>query len=48
LKNTGAAILELDYLDESTIEKAAAEYGDRPLDILVNVGGLSFPLLPIR
>ncbi|KAI1156112.1 hypothetical protein F4825DRAFT_446849 [Nemania diffusa] len=40
LKRTKAKVLELDYLDENTIEKAAAEYGDRPLDILVNVGGL--------
>ncbi|KAI0451936.1 hypothetical protein F5B21DRAFT_506710 [Xylaria acuta] len=40
LRKTGAKVLELDYLDESTIKKAAADYGDRPLDILVNVGGL--------
>ncbi|KAI0097555.1 hypothetical protein GGR51DRAFT_466394 [Nemania sp. FL0031] len=40
LKNTGAEILELDYLDENTIEKAVIDYGDKPLDILVNVGGL--------
>ncbi|KAF2969162.1 hypothetical protein GQX73_g4406 [Xylaria multiplex] len=40
LKGTGAKILELDYLDENTIKKAAADYGDQPLDILVNVGGL--------
>ncbi|KAI0857667.1 hypothetical protein F4860DRAFT_488522 [Xylaria cubensis] len=40
LMKTGAKVLELDYLDESTIKQAAADYGDRPLDILVNVGGL--------
>ncbi|GAW19501.1 hypothetical protein ANO14919_089880 [Xylariales sp. No.14919] len=40
LKRTGARVLELDYLDENTIEKAAADYGDLPLDVLVNVGGL--------
>ncbi|RYC54948.1 hypothetical protein CHU98_g11257 [Xylaria longipes] len=40
LKQTGAKVLELDYLDESSIEKAAADFGDQPLDILVNVGGL--------
>lgn len=40
LEKTGAKILELDYLDEATIEKAAAAYGDRALDMLVNLGGL--------
>ncbi|KAI8955725.1 hypothetical protein F4801DRAFT_277291 [Xylaria longipes] len=46
LKQTGAKVLELDYLDESSIEKAAADFGDQPLDILVNVGGLalSYPI----
>jgi short-subunit dehydrogenase len=41
LEKTGAKILELDYLDESTIEKAAVAYGSKPLDFLINVGGLS-------
>ncbi|KAJ5721324.1 uncharacterized protein N7483_009258 [Penicillium malachiteum] len=40
LEETGAKILEMDFLDESTIEHAAREYGDQPLDVLVNVGGL--------
>ncbi|EAQ87839.1 predicted protein [Chaetomium globosum CBS 148.51] len=39
-EKTGAKILELDYLDEETIEKAAAAYGDKPLDMLVDLGGL--------
>ncbi|KAM0424834.1 hypothetical protein ACHAPT_009890 [Fusarium lateritium] len=39
LQATGATILEIDYLDESTIEKASQAYGDGPLDILINVGG---------
>ncbi|KAK0715395.1 hypothetical protein B0H67DRAFT_580621 [Lasiosphaeris hirsuta] len=42
LEKTGAKILELDYLDESTIERAAARYSiNKPLDMLINVGGLS-------
>ncbi|TPX09382.1 uncharacterized protein E0L32_009426 [Thyridium curvatum] len=40
LKATGARILKIDYLDEGTIKTAAQEYGDEPLDLLVNVGGL--------
>ncbi|KAJ8132812.1 hypothetical protein O1611_g807 [Lasiodiplodia mahajangana] len=40
LRSTGAKILELDYLDEASIKKAAVDYGDESLDILVNVGGL--------
>ncbi|VUC27225.1 unnamed protein product [Clonostachys rosea] len=38
-KMTGANILEIDFLDEETIRKAAEQYGDKPLDILINVGG---------
>ncbi|KAM7182754.1 NAD(P)-binding protein [Rhypophila sp. PSN 637] len=41
LENTGARIVEIDYLDEGTIERAAAAWGDKPLDILINLGGLS-------
>ncbi|KAK3364325.1 hypothetical protein B0T25DRAFT_576602 [Lasiosphaeria hispida] len=41
LEKTGVKVLEIDYLDEDTIEKAAAAYGDKPLDMLINVGGLS-------
>lgn len=41
LKKTGADILEIDYLDEDTIKRAAVAYGGKPLDILVNVGGKS-------
>lgn len=40
LKQTGAAILELDYLDERTIKAAAEAYGSSPLDLLINVGAL--------
>ncbi|CAI7626206.1 unnamed protein product [Penicillium bialowiezense] len=40
LEGTGARVLEIDFLDESTIENAARECGDQPLDVLVNVGGL--------
>ncbi|KAI1122333.1 hypothetical protein F5Y10DRAFT_281771 [Nemania abortiva] len=40
LEGTGAEVLQLDYLDENTIKKAAIDYGDRPLDILINVGGV--------
>ncbi|KAH6612293.1 hypothetical protein B0J18DRAFT_474119 [Chaetomium sp. MPI-SDFR-AT-0129] len=36
LEKTGARILEIDYLDESTIEKAAIAYGNKPLDLLIN------------
>lgn len=39
LAATGATILDLDYLDESTITKAAAAYGDEALDVLVNCAG---------
>ncbi len=39
LKETCAKILEIDYLDEKSIEKAAEAYGDKALDILINVGG---------
>lgn len=39
LKQTGANILEVDYLDEDTIRRAALAYGDKALDILINVGG---------
>ncbi|OAL53779.1 NAD(P)-binding protein [Pyrenochaeta sp. DS3sAY3a] len=38
---TGADILEIDTLDESSIEKAAKDFGDKPLDLLLNLGGLS-------
>lgn len=42
LEKAGVKLLELDYLDEATISRAAALYGaDRPLDLLINVGGLS-------
>lgn len=44
LEETGARILEIDFLDESTIERAAREYGDQPLDVLVNVGGRRTPV----
>jgi short-subunit dehydrogenase len=40
LEATGAKILEVDFVDESTILKAAQEYGSGPLDVLINCGGL--------
>ncbi|KAM0215442.1 hypothetical protein ACHAPA_004174 [Fusarium lateritium] len=40
LKEIGAEILEINYLAEDTIKNAAEAYGDKPLDILINVGGL--------
>ena len=39
LKNTGAGILYVDYTNEASIEQAAREFGDGPLDCLVNSGG---------
>lgn len=39
LRRTGANILEVDYLNEDTIQRAALAYGDKRLDILINVGG---------
>jgi hypothetical protein len=44
LEATGATILEIDFLDESTIEAAAKQYGDKPLDVLINVGGMKQPI----
>ncbi|KAK4141375.1 NAD(P)-binding protein [Dichotomopilus funicola] len=40
LEKTGARILEIDYLDESTIEKAAIAYGNKPLDLLINTNDM--------
>ncbi|GES60664.1 short-chain dehydrogenase [Aspergillus terreus] len=41
LEATGATIFDLDYLDEDSIAAAAQKYGnDRPLDVLVNCGGI--------
>ncbi|KAJ8128272.1 hypothetical protein O1611_g5364 [Lasiodiplodia mahajangana] len=40
LKQTGAAILSLDLLDENSIKAAVAEYGPGPLDVLVNCAGI--------
>ncbi|KAK9439900.1 hypothetical protein VB005_04517 [Metarhizium brunneum] len=39
LEETGATILELDFLDEKSIASAARAYGNKPLDVLINVGG---------
>ncbi|MCJ1248270.1 hypothetical protein MMC30_005487 [Trapelia coarctata] len=41
LKATGARILEVDYVNESTIVKAAKEYGTGELDCLINCAGVS-------
>ena len=40
LTATGANILEIDFLNETSIVRAAEAYGDKPLDVLLNVGGL--------
>ncbi|EFY90702.1 Short-chain dehydrogenase/reductase SDR [Metarhizium acridum CQMa 102] len=32
--------LELDFLDENSISSAARAYGNKPLDVVINVGGL--------
>ncbi|KAL1874473.1 hypothetical protein Daus18300_003491 [Diaporthe australafricana] len=36
LKQIGVNFLEMDNLDEASVRQAASDYGDRPLDILVN------------
>lgn len=41
LEATGARILEMDFRDEASIQKAAANYGEAPLDCLVNCAGKS-------
>ncbi|KUJ16431.1 NAD(P)-binding protein [Mollisia scopiformis] len=41
LEATGAKILEIEFLVESSIIRATKEYGDKPIDVLLNVGGLS-------
>ncbi|KAG2418472.1 hypothetical protein HFD88_001573 [Aspergillus terreus] len=41
LEATGATIFDLDYLEEDSIAAAAQRYGnDRPLDVLINCGGI--------
>ncbi|KAI0115876.1 hypothetical protein GGR51DRAFT_502452 [Nemania sp. FL0031] len=40
LKRTGATILSLDLLNETSIKAAVAEYGSGPLDVLVNCAGI--------
>lgn len=40
---TGAIILDLDYLDETSISNAASTYGDESLDVLVNCAGQLYP-----
>ncbi|KAF5538913.1 hypothetical protein FPHYL_12427 [Fusarium phyllophilum] len=40
LKQTGARILILDFLDESSIKSAVEHYGRGPLDVLVNCAGI--------
>ncbi|KAF5575007.1 short chain dehydrogenase [Fusarium subglutinans] len=39
LKQTGARVLALDFLDEDSIKSAAQDYGRGPLDVLVNCAG---------
>ncbi|KAK3325072.1 hypothetical protein B0H66DRAFT_547347 [Apodospora peruviana] len=40
MKEAGIKTLELDFTDEDSIKAAAKEYGDGPLDVLINCGGL--------
>ncbi|RSM15766.1 hypothetical protein CDV31_004867 [Fusarium ambrosium] len=41
LEATGATVIDLDFLDEESIAAAAKTYGnDKPLDVLVNCGGV--------
>ena len=40
--NTGATILDLDYLSDESIAKAANDYEHDSLDILINCAGRSF------
>ncbi|KAL8790984.1 MAG: hypothetical protein Q9195_006129 [Heterodermia aff. obscurata] len=40
LEETGAQVIEIDYLDEETIVAAAKEYEPNKLDLLVNCGGV--------
>lgn len=44
LEATGATILKIDYLDESSISDAAKEFGSGKLDVLVNCAGLQLAL----
>lgn len=39
----GATIIDLDYLDEESISKAASTYGEGPLDVLINYAGKYIP-----
>ncbi|KAH7406366.1 hypothetical protein DE146DRAFT_389384 [Phaeosphaeria sp. MPI-PUGE-AT-0046c] len=40
LKETGVKTFELDYLDGNSIKVAAEEFGDVPLDVLINCAAL--------
>jgi NAD(P)-dependent dehydrogenase (short-subunit alcohol dehydrogenase family) len=39
LKALGAKVVELDFTDEQSINQAAKDFGDQPLDILINCAG---------
>jgi short-subunit dehydrogenase len=39
LSATGATLLEIDFTDEKSIIDASKDYGEGPLDVLVNCGG---------
>lgn len=41
LSAKGVKMLELDLVDEMTINQAAKDFGNQPLDILINVAGTS-------
>lgn len=40
LKKTGIETLELDFVDEVSIKRAAEEFGDKQLDVLINCAGV--------
>ncbi|TLD24546.1 NAD(P)-binding protein [Venturia nashicola] len=42
LSAKGGKILELDLLDETSVNQAAKDFGHQPLDILINVAGLYY------
>ena len=41
LRDTGAELLEIEYLEDDSIKAAAEVYGDGALDVLVNCAGMA-------
>jgi short-subunit dehydrogenase len=46
LKEVGVKTFELDYTDEDSIKAAARNFGDIPLDVLINCGGQPHAIVP--